>query len=452
MSVPVTVLGLIALFLLIMYIVFVIRHYIFPRKLNQIYKLIASGNTRNAIKALKAFISKNERNIVAHWYLGEAYYKENRYELAMVEYKYVIKLGAFSNVVEETTVRRRLADIYKKYNQMDEAQKELILISNLEPDNYEVLCQIGEIFYLRNLTENAVAYFQKALRLNPQHSDSHYYLGIIFYRTGKLEEAETELKKALQFDSKNYKAHLYLGLVYKSLGQYDTASKEFEIASRDSEVKVRALLENGKSLYERDNFSKAITELERALKFIVEENEVAIEVRYWLSKCFEKTRDLPAAIEQWEKISSKRPNYKDVPEKLAIYADLRTDDKLKDFLTASLPNFQNLCQKVVNAIGYDVIEITPLSDDGVDVVGLETETKWRNARRTKAYIRIRRITQPIGELTIRETHEEMKKNGAQRGIVITTGTFAPSAIEYAATRPIDLIDKKQLTDVLKKTV
>ncbi|HEC92099.1 MAG TPA: tetratricopeptide repeat protein, partial [Candidatus Atribacteria bacterium] len=352
--VPLTVLGLIVVILLVLYISFIIRTYIFPRKINQIAKLLESGNTRAAIKALKAFIAKNERNIMAHWYLGEAYYREKRYELAIVEYKYVLKLGTFSEQLPEATVRKRLAEIYKKFNQLDEAQKELILVANLEPDNSEVYYQVGELFYLRNLTENAVAYFQKALRLNPQHSESHYYLGVIYHRVGKLEEAQTELTKAIQYNPKNYKAHLYLGLVYKTLGQYDTASKEFEIASRDSEIKLRALLENGKAFFERGNFTKAITELERALKFATEENDITLEIRYWLAKCYEKTRDLPSAIEQWEKIAMHRPSYKDVPEKLAVYADLRADDRLKDFLTASLSNFQNLCQRVTKALGYDV--------------------------------------------------------------------------------------------------
>jgi restriction endonuclease Mrr len=64
-------------------------------------------------------------------------------------------------------------------------------------------------------------------------------------------------------------------------------------------------------------------------------------------------------------------------------------------------------------------------------------------------MKVRRITQPIGELTLRELQEDMKKNGAQRGMIITTSTFAPSANEYASTRPIDLIDKKKLTDILR---
>ncbi len=447
---PLFVILIIVAIIFSLYIAFVFKNYIFPKKLNQIAKWLESGNTRSAIKALKSFIAKNERNVLAHWYLGEAYYKESKYELAIVEYKYVIKLGLFTKELTEGRVRKRLAAIYKEFNQLDEAQKEYILISNLEPDNHSVFFEIGELFYKRNMIDNSVAYFQKVIRISPQHSDSHYYLGIIYFNAGKFDESQVELNTALQYNQKNFKAHLYLGLVYKALGQFDSAAREFETAERDSTVKFRALLENGKTFYERGNIAKAIVELERALKSSNSENDVTIEIRYWLANCYEKNRDLGAAIEQWENISQIRPSYKDVPEKLTVYSDLRTDDRLKDFLTASSGAFQNICKKLINSMGYDVIELSPVTDEGVNAVVTEAETKWRNVRRVNVIVRIRRVTKPIGELPIRELHEDMKKNSANRGIFITTSTFAPSGAQYASTRPIDLIDKKNLTELLKK--
>ena len=412
--------------------------------------MVNTGNTRLAIKLLKAFIAKNERNSLAHWYLGEVYYKERKYELAIVEYKYVIKLGIFTKELSEAMVRKRLAAIYKEFNQLDEAQKEFIMLSNLEPDNFNVLYEIGELFYKRNLIENAVVYFQKAMRINPQHSDSHYYLGIIYFNTGKFEEAQIELSKAVQLDQHNYKARLFMGMVYKAMGNFDNASREFEIAQRDPEVKVRALLENGKVLYERENLSKSIVELERALKFSNTEDDLKMEAHYWLANCYEKNRDIPEAIEQWETIANNRSSYKDVSEKLAVYADLRTDDRLKDFLTASKDNFQTICEKLVNVMGYSITEVLSRTDEGMDAIIAEAETKMRYVRRRNGIIKIRRVTKPIGELLIREIHEEMKRNSATRGIVVTTATFAPSAVQYASTRPVDLVDKKELTEHLKK--
>jgi tetratricopeptide (TPR) repeat protein len=444
---PVIIIFFAALFLI--FLIYIIKAYAFPKKLKQMARLLNSGNTKTAIKALKAFIAKNERNITAHWYLGESYYKEKRYELAIVEYKYVIKLGTFSKEVKESNVRKKLAAIYNEFNQLDEAQKEYILISTLEPNNYKVLYEIGQLFYKRNLIDNAMAYFQKALRINPQHSESHYLLGIIYYNSGKLNEARSDLSKAIEYDQRNYKAHLYLGMVYKSQQQFDSATREFESAQRDPEIKVRALLENGKNYFDRGNISKASIELERGLKSASVENDVKLEIRYWLANCYEKNRDITEAIEQWEIISQARPSYKDVGEKLTMYADLRTDDQLKDFLTASTGKFIELSKKLVTGMGYNISETLGSNDEGVDLLATEAETKWRNARRVNVIINIRRVTKPIGELPIREIHESLKKMNANRAILITTSSFAPSAQQFASTRPINLIDKNQLVTELK---
>ena len=95
------------------------------------------------------------------------------------------------------------------------------------------------------------------------------------------------------------------------------------------------------------------------------------------------------------------------------------------------------------------METSSVTDEGFDAVGTERETKWRNVRRVNIVIKIRRTTKPIGELPVRELHEEMKKVSANRGIFVTTSSFAPSAAQYASTRPIDLFDKNTLVELLK---
>ncbi len=447
---PIIILILIAGVILTAYLFFVLKNYVFPRKINQIIKLLELGNTSAAIKGLKLFISNNERNIMAHWYLAEAYYAEKKFELAIVEYKYVLKLADFNKELKEAMVRKRLARIYQEFNQMEEAQKEYILITNLEPDNYEAYYQIGLLFYKRNLIENSVAYFQKAIHINPQYAEAYYYLGVVFFSSGRYEESQNALNKSLQNNSRNMKPHLYLGLIYKAFSQYDLASKEFDLASRDPEIKIRALLESGKTFFDTGNITKAVIELERALKFSTTEDDLKIEARYWLANCYERNRDLPAAIEQWEIIGQFKPSYKDVSEKLMSFSDLRTDDRLKDFLTASQTNFQTLCEQLIVSMGYNITETSSATDEGYDCMAIESEVKWRNVKRMKALIKIRRVTKPISVVPVKEMQEEMKKLSSDKGIFIVTSTFAPSASQFASTRPIDLIDKKQLTELLKK--
>ncbi len=109
-----------------------------------------------------------------------------------------------------------------------------------------------------------------------------------------------------------------------------------------------------------------------------------------------------------------------------------------------------MCEQLITVMGHSISEVLSQTDEGLDAIITETETKLRYVRRRNGIIKIRRLTKPIGELLIREIHEEMRKNSATRGIIVTTATFAPSAVQYASTRPINLIDKSQLPELLRK--
>jgi len=430
------------------FIFFVIRIFVTPKHINQIRGMIESGNVKQAINVLKVILSKNANNLEAHWLLAEAYFKDKRYDLSLVECRYISKLGKFSNEVPEEKVRARLAGLLEYFGHLEDAQKEYILLSKLRPDYGEYYFKIGEIFYKRNMTDKSIPYFNTALKYSPAHPETLFYLGIINYAKSQVKEAITYLNKALQFNPNLHKAHYYLGLINKTLGVYDKARTEFQLSQKDPDFKLRAMLEEGRILLITENVKEAIIQFERALKFIKEENEISIEIRYLLGLCYEKTKDLSLAVEQWEIVDNHRKGYKDVGIKLSLYSDLRTDDRLKDFLTASRQGFIELSQKVLAAMGFEIQDTKPINDDAVDFVVSQLEGKWRNTKRSSCLVKIRRSSEPVGELLVRQIQEEMKKISASRGIIISTAGFAPSAVQYSLTRPIDLIDRQQLTQTL----
>lgn len=421
-----------------------------PKQMSLIRKMIESGNTKGASKALKQMLSKNEHNILAHMYLAEVYYKEKKNELAIVEYKYILRLNKFTREVTEVKVRERLAELYEIFGQLDEAQKEYILLTKLEPEFAIYFFKIGELFYKRNYTDKAFTYLTHAVKLNPGHPETLFYLGIIYYSKGQAVESLNCFNKALHFAPNMFKVHFYIGLLQRVLGMFDKARVEFQMAQRDPEFKLRALLETGKTLFQVENLREAMIELERALSFVTVEDEISIEIRYVLANCYEKGRDLPRAIEQWETIENFKKGYRDVTAKLNSYEDLRTDDKLKDFLTASKDAFMDMCKRLIVAMGFDILEVIPIDDDSVDFLATEPEGKWRNTKRSNRCIKLRRDSAQVNEVLVRQIQEDMKKVQANRGIIISTAGFTPSAMEFALTRPIDLVDRKQLTVHLKK--
>ena len=79
----------IAAVVIISLIIVILKTIVSPKKIDAIPRLIKQGKTQNAIKIAKQLIAKDQKNYLAHYYLGKAYLKENKPELAIIEYKLV---------------------------------------------------------------------------------------------------------------------------------------------------------------------------------------------------------------------------------------------------------------------------------------------------------------------------------------------------------------------------
>ena len=87
--------------------------------------------------------------------------------------------------------------------------------------------------YHASLAENydeAIAYYKKAIAINPNYADAHANLGANYMQQGKFDEAISNLKEAIKIDPTNAGAHFNLGLVYDKEGKMDEAISEYEKA------------------------------------------------------------------------------------------------------------------------------------------------------------------------------------------------------------------------------
>ena len=427
-----------------------VQNYIFPKKIEEIAAMIESGQTRLAIKKLITFLEKDDRNAYAHYLLGEAYRKDQNTQYAIVEYRQVLKYGRFNDKMSEIGIRSKLATLYKKRNSMDDAKNEYLILTKIDSSNFINYYELGMLYFNMGVLEKAVGFLKKSVSVNAAHDMSFYYLGQIFFKTGLFADAKQMFINTIKLDTSNYKAHYYLGLVLQQQSDFEWAIKEFDVSKKSDEFKVQSLLAKGKCYMEKEQLPKAVTEFERGLKFVQKGSSFYLEFLYYLAECQEHIRDINSAIKNWEKIISIKPKYKDVQLKLNNYSEFREDDRIKDFLICGLAQFEHLSRKLVEDMGYNVIEIEIISDTEIEMVAIEMEGKWRNTRQSNRIIRIIRTTEVVPISLFRSISETMKAKNATRLMIITTGTFSQKAMEFANTRPIDAYDKTVLVDLLKK--
>ncbi|KAL0224828.1 hypothetical protein RCL1_002740 [Eukaryota sp. TZLM3-RCL] len=118
--------------------------------------------------------------------------------------------------------------------------------------DFRPLYSLGQLFEVIGLHTVALAYYQKALRLNPYDSRIYSAVGIVYWNVGDYLKAEEYFSRSLEVNSNDLMIHFYLGLVYSRQNLIDSATYHFikAITSPDSATThdVLALVDNSNSL------------------------------------------------------------------------------------------------------------------------------------------------------------------------------------------------------------
>jgi tetratricopeptide (TPR) repeat protein len=429
-----------------------IRMIISPRKLSAVADLIRQNRIPAATKTVKSILSKEPRNAAAHYYMGKIYLTENKPELALMEFKTVNSIGQFDADIPEVEFRKQIAALFERFNQLEEALKEYILLAKGNPANSDYCYHCARIFDERGRADVALKFARRAIQLDPRNGKAHFILGLVLYKTKHQLEARSAFETAIKYDPTNYDAYYYIGKLLKEANDHTGALAAFERAQKSPTFKIKALVERGGTYMNQNSYENATIELERAIKLSKDDTSTEILYgRYFLATCYEKLKNMDKAIEHWEQIYIRKPQFKDVAEKLSHYQEYRTDDFLKDYLTCSKDEFVGMCKAVsANALNLAIRDVME-TPNGVDFIAVENESdKWLGTKKMPTLLRFLRVSDPLDESAIRSILDNMKKLSIIRGVIVTSSTFTRTAIDFAENRSVDLFHKEQLQDFLKK--
>jgi restriction system protein len=134
------------------------------------------------------------------------------------------------------------------------------------------------------------------------------------------------------------------------------------------------------------------------------------------------------------------------PEKTATTGDFR--DRLAQTLLALPPSgFERLCQRLLRESGFVQVVVTGRSGDGgIDGYGTLQVNPLVSF---KVLFQCKRLSSSVGAATIRDFRGAMGGR-ADKGIVLTTGTFTAEARKEASrdgVPPIELVDGQKLQDM-----
>ncbi len=140
---------------------------------------------------------------------GSAYFKMKRYDMAAQSYKQAIQFSS-----DKPSFYQNLGIVYTEMGDGEQAKamydKASVAGATVEATNYYNMA-VGYINDRKS--SEAVEMLNKALEIDPDHSETHYQFGLLWLGRNKLKEGVTHLKKYLVLAPEGPNAALAKGIV-----------------------------------------------------------------------------------------------------------------------------------------------------------------------------------------------------------------------------------------------
>jgi tetratricopeptide (TPR) repeat protein len=191
------------------------------------------GDTEGSIKYLKLAIELEPENTKLHDYLGDIYYKQKQYTLAL---DHLLKSNNIDP--EQYKVHGKLATVYYDLEDYQSSFKHLQESLRINPDQPAALNKLATLYSRRNQIDQVITCYEKSLQSQPDQPDVIHELAMVLWGLGKVNEAIDRWEGALEIapehvDSLN--ALAWIKATSKTNAVYDP-SAALEMAQRAVEL------------------------------------------------------------------------------------------------------------------------------------------------------------------------------------------------------------------------
>ncbi len=196
--------------------------------------LYEQGKTLSAVQTFSSLIKADPKNAAA----------------------YAARAAAFDRLSKEKKEEK------DKYQAL--AEEDFFSALALEPQNAEILNNIGAFYIEKGLFINALVYLNDALKYNPTYVLAYVNRGIANYRSGRGNQAWADFNMALQLDPKNLLAHYNRGLMFYDWEMYLPAIDDLTFVVEMDPKSARALVERGRIFQAAKYYAQAMEDYRRA--------------------------------------------------------------------------------------------------------------------------------------------------------------------------------------------
>lgn len=412
-------------------------------------KSIAKKGSGPLYKEAEKRLAKNPHDVEALETIGDLYFQDKNWEKVWNVYKTLYDISSAHPEINiaKTTLRMGIAafNIDKK----QEALNALMLSVRRDPENFDGNYYLGRSFYDTGAFDKAVLCLKKAKLLKPEATEVNQYLGFSLFKLQKYRDCLPYLKKLLEEDPNNKEVLFDMAIAMTEIGMGDKAIKVFMHLRPDPQFGAQACVEAGKMHERARDYKAAIQDYLIGMKLENVPEATLLTIKYKCANAYIQLKDIPSALIYLKQIQAYKSGYKDVDTLVARYSELNQNKNLQTYLMAGTSDFVALCRRfitVYHSDGLVKVEDVQVASEAVEIICEVDSPKWS----AKELFRFYRNQNMIGDIYIREFHSKLRDAKCDNGICVTMGGFSESCHKYCEGRPIDLLEKNELSKYLKK--
>ncbi len=412
-------------------------------------KSLNMKNKVQIVKEAKRRINKDPHDPAGLIPMGDVYFSTELWEKAYSVYDQLVKLSVENSSIDLFLVSLRLGICAVKLKKYQEGYSALSVAAKINPQNYEVNYYLGLSCFEAGQWEKSIPCFKKALIANPEAEGVYNFLGQALYNSRHFRESLPCFKKALAEDPTNKEVIYDMADAMQESGMGDKAIKMFMHLRADPVYGARSCLSSGIYHAKAGDRNAAIADYEIGLKHENIPQNIKLELLYNLARLYFENNEISKGLNCLKSIRMLNLNYKDVNSLISRYQELSQNSNLRIYLSAGRSEFIALCRQFIAEKYKDnTIKIQSIDEDSLftDIFATIFNLKWEDT----ILFRFFRTSGVTGEMYVREFHSHMQDVKASRGFCITAGSFTEECHKYIEGRSLDLIEKPELTKVLKQ--
>jgi tetratricopeptide (TPR) repeat protein len=187
------------------------------------------GEYDNAIQIYKNINIIDPEDLEIQDYLGILYYKIKKYDEAILIYNEILKRKKIPDKIYNDALYYS-AYSYDLKGETDKALEFYQLALEKEPNDIDLIFNLGRLLYMKNLYIEALEKFQEIIKGNPKDFEANMNVGNCYLQLKKYSESLPFLLKTTEINNNNSQAWNNLAVAYINLDKKELGKIAFEKA------------------------------------------------------------------------------------------------------------------------------------------------------------------------------------------------------------------------------